>query len=114
MKTYQTTPARQYDALLDETPAEALEAYFAPVSEVKQAKPAKPVYRINGRYASKSAFIAYCYGKLAILEALVTKLNRDLLKDISTKTFDAVLACLRKLYTAIDGLTAELARLDTV
>lgn len=142
-----------YNALLDETPAEALEVYFAPVSEVAMqsvsyinldgetitctkaerldcpladcpdvydfqepvpAKPAKKVYRIAGKFCTKQAFVTYVHGRLAILESLVAKLNRDLLKDISNKTFDAVLACLRKLYKAIDSLSAELARLDTV
>jgi hypothetical protein len=68
----------------------------------------KTSYRINGKFVTKQAFIAYLNGKLAVLESYVSLLSASLTKLISNETFDAVLTCLQKLYIRIDSLANQL------
>jgi len=73
------------------------------------ARPIQQSYRINGRFVTKQYFIAWLNAKLAILESLVVKLSADLLKDISGKTWQQVITCLKSLYTKIDAISLQLA-----
>jgi len=72
------------------------------------ARPSHINYRINGRFVTKQYFIAWLNAKLAILESLVVQLSSDLLKDISGKTWQQVMACLRSLYSKIDAISLQL------
>ncbi len=75
---------------------------------VKQARPIANKYRVAGKFCTKSYFIAYLQAKLAILESLVVKLSADLLKDISGKTWQQVITCLKSLYAKIDAISLQL------
>jgi len=79
------------------------------IQTTSTARPAQQSYRVNGRFVTKQYFIAWLNAKLAILEALVVRLSSDLLKDISGKTWQQVMACLRTLYNRIDAISLQLA-----
>lgn len=101
-------------AQINITGADGIEIFLAPLPmPTEEVVPvSKPVYRINGKFVTKTAFIAYLNGKLAILESYVAALSASLTKHISNATFDAVLACLRKLYGAIDSLSSQLKAIN--
>jgi len=65
-------------------------------------------YCVDNKFCTRQYFIAWLHAKLAILEALVVKLSSDLLKDISGKTWQQVIACLRTLYAKIDSISNQL------
>lgn len=96
------------------------------LSLVKKAKPAKAKakangmelytrngvyhvrYRVANKFCTRQYFMAYLQAKLAILEELVVKLSSDLLKDISSKTWQQVITCLKSLYAKIDSISLQL------
>jgi len=85
-----------------------IESDSNPVKKI-ETRPFANKYRVAGKFVTKSYFIAYMQAKLAILESLVVRLSSDLLKDISTATWNQVMACLRTLYGKIDAISLQLA-----